>query len=428
MATDYNMEEGSGKRPHIVVVGGGAAGLMAAGQAALLGAEVVMLEKMKLPGRKICISGKGRCNLTNIADLRDFIDHFGRNGRFLHQAFNHFFSSELIEFFADLGLRVVIERGGRVFPASGKAPDVFKVLQRWLKKNNVRILTSSPAHRLLVENGSLIGVQSGKNTYPCDAAILTTGGASYPATGSSGDGYRLAAELGHTVMEPRPALVPLETAGDFAGRMAGLELRNIGVRLLIDGKQAGRFFGELRFMEYGISGPVILTMSLQVVDALHAGKQVALALDLKPALDEQKLDARLRRDFEQRCHEPLQSVLRGLLPREMVSVCLQETGFDENLKGGEIRVEQRRRLRSWLKDFRLAVTGYRDFDEAIVTAGGVSLREVNPRTMESKRIKGLYLAGELLDLQGDTGGYNLQAAFSTGWLAGRSAVAEIKGS
>ncbi len=428
MATDGIMEERPDKQPQIIVVGGGAAGLMAAGQAADLGAEVLLLEKMKLPGRKICISGKGRCNLTNIADLLDFIDHFGRNGRFLHQAFNHFFSSELIEFFAELGLEVVTERGGRVFPASGKAPDVFKVLQRWLKKNKVQVRTSSPVHRLMVDEGNVIGVQSGKKTYPCDAVILTTGGASYPATGSNGDGYRLAAELRHTIMEPRPALVPLETAGDFAGRMSDLELRNIGVRLLIDGKQAGRFFGELRFMKYGVSGPVILTMSLQVVDALREGKQVTLALDLKPALDEQKLDARLRRDFERRCHEPLPSVLRGLLPREMVSVCLQETGLDENLKGGEIRAEQRRRLRAWLKDFRLAVTGYRGFDEAIVTAGGVSLREINPRTMESKRIKGLYIAGELLDLQGDTGGYNLQAAFSTGWLAGRSAVAEIKGS
>ncbi len=409
-------------RPRIVVIGGGAAGLMAAGRAAEAGADVVLLEKMKRPGRKICISGKGRCNLTNVADLRDFIDHFGRNGRFLHQPFHHFFSPELITFFEELGLGVVTERGGRVFPKSGKAPDVFKVLQQWLKKNGVKVVTGNRVDRLLVRDGILTGVQSGSKKYLCDAAVLTTGGASYPATGSTGDGYRMAAAVGHRIVEPRPALVPLVTEGALAGRMSGLNLRNVGARLLINGKRAGRFFGELVFMDYGVSGPVILTMSLQVVDALRAGKKVALVLDLKPALDENKLDARLQRDFEKRCHEPLKSVLRGLLPREMVPVCLQETGLGAEQPAGTISAKQRRQLRSWLKSFRLEVTGYRGFDEAIVTAGGVDLREVDPRTMESKRVRGLYLAGELLDLQGDTGGYNLQAAFSTGRLAGRCAA------
>ncbi len=410
------------QRRHILVIGGGAAGLMAAGQAAEAGADVMLLEKMIRPGRKICISGKGRCNLTNVADLRDFIEHFGRNGRFLHQPFHHFFTPELIDFFEKLGLAVVTERGGRVFPKSGKAPDVLKVMLQWLKKTGVRIMPSSAVGSLLVRDGQLTGVRCGKQEYSCDAAVLTTGGASYPATGSSGDGYRLAGALGHRIVEPRPALVPLETAGDLAGKMSGLNLRNVGVRLLINGKRAGRFFGELVFMDYGVSGPVILTMSLEVVDALRAGKKVALILDLKPALDEKKLDARLRRDFEKRCHEPLQSVLRGLLPRQMVAVCLRETGLGAEQPAGEMPAKQRRRLRTWLKSFRLEVTGYRGFDEAIVTAGGVDLREINPKTMESKRVGGLYLAGELLDLQGDTGGYNLQAAFSTGWLAGRCAA------
>ncbi|MCF6188519.1 MAG: aminoacetone oxidase family FAD-binding enzyme, partial [Desulfobulbaceae bacterium] len=232
------------QRPQVIVIGGGAAGLMAAGQAAAAGAGVLLLEKMKRPGRKICISGKGRCNLTNVADLQEFIDHFGRNGRFLHQPFHHFFAPELIAFFEELGLAVVTERGGRVFPKSGKAPDVLKVMQQWLKKNGVRILTSTPVDRVLARDGRLTGVQSGSKTYPCAAAILTTGGASYPATGSSGDGYRLAQALGHRLVEPRPALVPLVTAGDLAGKMAGLNLRNVGVRLLINGKRAGRFFGE----------------------------------------------------------------------------------------------------------------------------------------------------------------------------------------
>jgi len=410
------------KQPRIIVVGGGAAGLMAAGQAASSGAEVLLLEKMKRPGRKICISGKGRCNLTNVAELRDFIDHFGRNGRFLHQAFNYFFASELVDFFAELGLAVVTERGGRVFPKSGKAPDVLKVMQRWLAKVGVDVVTTHPVEQLLTGGNKIIGVQSGRKKYFSDAVILATGGSSYPATGSTGDGYRLAAAVGHKIIETRPALVPLETAGNLAGKVAGLHLRNIAVSLLIDGKRAGRFFGELQFMEYGVSGPVILTMSLQVVDALRAGKKVALSLDLKPALDEQKLDARLRRDCERRCHEPLQSVLRGLLPRELVAVCLEKTGLDPDLLVGELRKKQRGKLRSWLKDVRLEVFGYRDFDEAIVTAGGVDLREVNPNTMESKKISGLYLTGEVLDLQGDTGGYNLQAAFSTGWLAGRQGL------
>jgi predicted Rossmann fold flavoprotein len=411
---------------NIIVIGGGAAGLMAAGQAAAAGARVLLLERMKKPGLKIGISGKGRCNLTNISELPAFIEHFGKNGRFLRQAFNHFFVPELIAFFARQGLALVTERGGRVFPENGKALEVVKILRHWLTKEGVSIITSARAERLLVTNDRIIGVQCGNATYQCAAAILTTGGASYPATGSSGDGYRLAAELGHRIIEPRPALVPLETAGNLAAGLAGLHLRNIGFRLLINNKRVGRFFGELVFMEYGISGPVTLTMSLQVVDALRKGAQAAIILDLKPALDEHKLDVRLRRDFEKRCHEQLTSVLRGLLPRELIPVCLNATKLKGNLPAGGIRAEQRKRLRYWLKNFRLEISGYRGFDEAIVTAGGVDLREVDPRTMQSKLINGLYLAGELLDLQGDTGGYNLQAAFSTGWLAGRCAATGLE--
>lgn len=407
---------------NIIVIGGGAAGLMAAGQAATAGARVLLLEKMKRPGLKIGISGKGRCNLTNKAELPAFIEHFGRNGRFLRQAFNQFFVRELIDFFARQGLAVVTERGGRVFPENGKALEVVKILKHRLTKKGVSIITSARVEQLLATNDRIIGVQSGNSIYRCTAAILTTGGASYPATGSSGDGYRLAAELGHRIVQPRPALVPLETAGNLAAGLAGLHLRNIGIRLLINGKRVGRFFGELVFMKYGISGPVTLTMSLQVVDALRRGDQAAVILDLKPALDEHKLDARLRRDFEKRCHEQLTSVLRGLLPRELVPVCLREAEINGSLQAGVITSKQRKKLLHWLKNFRLEISGYRGFDEAIVTAGGVDLREVDPRTMQSKLINGLYFAGELLDLQGDTGGYNLQAAFSTGWLAGRSAA------
>ncbi len=407
--------------------------MMAAGQASESGAEVTLLEKMKLLGRKICISGKGRCNLTNVAELRDFIDHFGRNGRFLHQPFNHFFSEELISFFNKLGLETIGERGGRVFPKNGKALEVFLVLQKWLKKCGVQLVTSSPVERLLIRNNMITGVKSKGKTYHCDAAIIATGGSSYPRTGSSGDGFRLCGEVGHRIVPPRPALVPLEVGGGKSKnikQLAGLNLRNIEVTLFIGGKKSGVFFGELTFMEYGISGPVVLTMSSQIVDVLRAEKKakketINLVIDLKPALSEEKLDARLCRDFENRCHEPLSSVLRGLLPMELIDLCLGESGLGRELIVGEVRAEQRKRLKHWLKNFSLTVTGYRGFDEAIVTAGGVDLREINPKTMESKIIKGLYIAGELLDLDGDTGGYNLQAAFSTGWLAGRCAAGEI---
>lgn len=417
----------SKKRLQVVVVGGGAAGLMAAGQAAECDAAVLLLEKMKLPGRKICISGKGRCNLTNVAELQEFIGHFGPNGRFLHQVFHHFFSQELMSFFEDLGLPLVTERGGRVFPKSGKAPQVFKTLQQWVQKSGVQVLTRRPVHRIVVRNNRVCAVHSGGTTYPCTSAILATGGASYPRTGSSGDGYRLAAGLGHRIVEPRPALVPLEIEGGIAKPLHGLHLRNIEVKLFIDDRRKTTCFGEMVFLEYGISGPVILTLSLQVVDAVRAGRQVVLALDLKPALDENKLDARLQRDFERRCHEPLRSVLRGMLPKELISACLAATGMDGEKQAGAVSAGQRRTLRQWLKNFRLQVSGFRGLDEAIVTAGGVDLQEINPRTMESKRVKGLYVAGELLDLQGDTGGYNLQAAFSTGWMAGRAAAGRREG-
>ncbi len=404
----------------IVVVGAGAAGLMAAGQAAEAGAEVVLLEKMKRPGRKICISGKGRCNITNIADLPDFISHFGKTGRFLRQPFNRFFSIELMQFFEEHGLELVKERGGRVFPASGKAPDVLKTFLHWLEGLSVSIRPDSKVDNLLMEEGRLRGVVCNGNPIYGQAVILTTGGKSYPATGSTGDGYRLAESAGHKIVPFRPALVPVETEGNLARRLAGLHLRNVGVQLFINGKKKQDSFGELQFMKYGLSGPVILTLSSQIVDALRARKKVNLVLDLKPALDAQKVDNRLLRDFNRRSKERMDSVLRGLLAREMISVCLAETDIPPDRLAGEVLAGERKRLRHWLKNISFTVTGYRGFKEAIVTAGGVDLGLIDPRTMESKCCPGLYLAGELLDLQADTGGYNLQAAFSTGWLAGRS--------
>ena len=408
----------------IVVVGGGAAGLMAAGQAAEARAEVVLLEKMAQPGRKIKISGKGRCNITNSAELPDFLARFGRNGRFLRQCFQHFFNQDLIRFFEEWGLATVTERGGRVFPAQGRAGDVVAVLQNWLETLPVSLRPGSRVDELLIEDGCVRGVLCNGQPVLGQAVILAAGGSSYPATGSNGDGCRLAAEAGHSIVPLRPALVPVETDGGLAARLAGLHLRNVGVRLLINGRKRADAFGELLFMKYGLSGPVILTLSGLIGGALRAGAQVGLLLDMKPALDEQKLDARLLRDFAERRKEPMASVLRGLLPEQMAPVCCAETSLAAERLAGEVTAAERKRLRGWLKSIPFTVTACRGFKEAIITAGGVSLAEVDPRTMQSKLCKGLYLAGELLDVQADTGGYNLQAAFSTGWLAGRSAAAQ----
>ncbi|WP_051305792.1 BaiN/RdsA family NAD(P)/FAD-dependent oxidoreductase [Desulfogranum mediterraneum] len=406
----------------VIVIGGGPAGLMAAGQAAAAGAETLVLEKMKRTGLKLRITGKGRCNLTNVAEVRDFINRFGPSGRFLRQAFARFFSEELMAFFEELGLELVTERGGRVFPASGKATEVAEQLRSWCTACGARIQTAQPVDGLVLRDGRVVGVRSQGKELECDAVVVATGGASYPRTGSSGDGYHLLEAVGHTIIAPRQALVPLETSGVDTAKLADLNLRNIGVRLLVNGKRRRQEFGEVLFTSFGLSGPVTLTLSGQVVDELRQGNGVSLSLDLKPALDEQKLEARLQRDIAGRGKEELQSLLRGLLPRELVPVCLKKTGLAADQLGFTISAKQRRRLRSWLKDFRLDVRRPRPLAEAIVTAGGVDTREIDPRTMGSKKVAGLYVVGELLDLQADTGGYNLQAAFSTGWLAGRSAA------
>ena len=406
----------------VIVVGGGPAGLMAAGQAAAAGADTLLLEKMQRTGLKLCITGKGRCNLTNIAEVSDFISHFGKTGPFLRQAFARFFNTELMAFLNALGLRLVTERGGRVFPASGKAPDVHRALVQWSKKAGVRISNSAPVDKIRTHHERITGVVSQGREIVCDAVILAAGGASYPATGSTGDGYRLSEPTGHRVIPVRQALVPLETSGDEAKQMAGLNLRNVNTRMLINGRKKREHFGEIVFTDFGITGPSILTLSGDAVDSFNGGHKVSFSIDLKPALDEKKLDARLLRDIASQGTKPISSLLRGLIPREMVPVCLNGIDIPAARTASQISAKERRRLRAWLKDFRLEVTGCRPFAEAIITAGGIDTREIDPRTMESRKTKGLFFAGELIDIQADTGGYNLQAAFSTGWLAGRSAA------
>ena len=426
------------ERRRVIVVGGGAAGLMAAGQAAASGAETLLLEKMDRPARKLRITGKGRCNLTNVAPLPQFMEHFGSNGRFLRQAFSEFLSPELIGFLNGLGVSTLTERGGRVFPASGCAQDVVDALLKWVRASGVKLYTRSRVTTLLLEAGRVTGVKvnrgpstarenavaskSSGRVYGGDAVIIATGGTSYPATGSSGDGYPLAQSAGHRIVKIRPALVPLETEGDISGRLQGLSLRNVNVRIAVDGKKQAEGLGEMLFTHFGVSGPVILSLSRLVVDALQLRKRVAISIDLKPALDTHKLDARLLRELDAHGKKRFHTLLQRLLPKKLIPVCMDEIGVSPNKLGHQITGQERRRLGAWLKDFRLTVTGYRPFTEAIITAGGVDTREVNPRTMASRLVKGLYFAGEVLDLDADTGGYNLQAAFTTGWVAGRASA------
>jgi len=405
----------------VIVIGAGAAGLMAAGQSAQNGAKTLLVEKMERPGRKLFISGKGRCNLTNSAPIHDFIDHFGKNGRFLRQAFHRFFTPDLISFFDTLGLPTITERGGRVFPASEAAQDVIDALVHWNRKAGVELRMHSQVDRLLVEGNKILAAETAQSTLSARAIIVTTGGASYPGTGSSGDGYRFAEAVGHKIIPIRPALVPLITAGKTAQKCQGVSLRNVSVTVRTNDKKTDAGFGEMLFTHFGISGPIILTMSRKIVDALAQKRNVQISIDLKPGLDEEKLDTRLRRDLDLNGKKQYQTILKGLLPQKLIPICIEQTRIPATKVCHQISTNERKQLRNWLKDFRLQVTGHRSFRQAIITAGGIDLREIDPRTMASRLIDGLYFAGEVLDIDADTGGYNLQAAFSTGWLAGLSA-------
>jgi len=416
----------------LVVVGAGPAGLMAAGQAAQEGATVIVLEKKPRPARKLRITGKGRCNLTNTAELQDWLLRFGLTGPFLRPSFARFFNRELMEFFESLGVPLEVERGGRVFPKSGQATDIVDCLVTWAKGAGATIRTNRTVTVLDAHQDRIAGVahrasdaasphDSGLERIAAGAVIVTTGGATYPATGSTGDGYALAKAMGHRIVPLRPALVPLRVEPELLSRLHGLHLKNVRATVQANGKNGQTQFGEIEFVASGMSGPIILTLSRNAAEALEAGKSVLISIDLKPGLEAAKLDARLVRDLRSRGKEELQSILRGLLPAQLIPVCLQQCGLSGAKPGNQITADERLRVRSWLKDFRIEITGTGTMDEAIVTAGGVDTREVNPRTMESRLVSGLFFAGEVLDLCADTGGFNLQTAFSTGWMAGRAA-------
>ncbi|MBN2600494.1 MAG: NAD(P)/FAD-dependent oxidoreductase [Candidatus Marinimicrobia bacterium] len=408
----------------IIVIGGGPAGIMAAGQAALRGKKVLLFEKMERLGRKLRITGKGRCNLTNEASIDEFIHHFGKNGRFLKPAFYSFFVNDLRNLLLQNGITTIVERGNRVFPECESAPIVTEALIRWLGKTGCQIKTGNSVTKLLVRDNNISGVDvqsNGKDRFAADAVILCTGGRSYPRTGSNGDGYKLAHEVGHNIVNIRPALIPLETASNNARRLQGLSLKNVTASLWVNGKKQAEEFGEMLFAHFGLTGPIILTLSRQAVDALDQKSVVEISIDLKPALDYNTLDARLLRDFREHSKQQYQTLLKSLLPSSMIPVCIDLTRIPHDKIISNITLKERQTLRNWLKDFRFTISGYRPIEEAIITAGGVSVKEIQSKTMESRLVSKLYFAGEVMDIDADTGGYNLQAAFSTGFLAGISA-------
>jgi len=405
----------------VIVVGDGPAGLMAAGQAAESGAEVIVLGKMELPGKKLRLTGNGRCNLTNTAEMAEFISRFGKGGNFLRYAFSQFFNHDLIDFFNQLGVPTITEEDGCVFTASGKAQDVVIALIKWVRKNGATIKNLSPVQNLIVEGGKVVGVKINKEKIFGDAVIIATGGASYPATGSTGDGYKLAEAAGHKIVPIRPALVPLETAGDTVFRLQGVSLKYTVTKLLIDGKVKAESDRGIAFTHYGLSGPAILSLSKLAVDEMNKGKKVSISIDLRKRVSETELDKELAEFLHKNGRKNLRTILKMLMPLKMADVFWIETGITPMEKGSQITSQERRTIKKWLKNLRFEVKGHRGFDEAMVTAGGVDLKQVDAHTMESRLVKGLYFAGEVLDIDGDTGGFNLQAAFSTGRLAGLSA-------
>jgi hypothetical protein len=407
----------------IIVIGGGPAGMMAAIRAAALHQDVILLEKKSTLANKLLLSGKGRCNLTNACDLDQFLKRFSHNGAFLRDAFKKFFSRELMDFFESRGLRLKVERQDRVFPVSDCSSSILEVLKKELEKNKVNVIYKSQARSIALESNAVKGVELlGGKLLPADKVILATGGASYAFTGSSGEGLKIVEGLGHKVTSLRPGLVPLKTAQKWVKDLEGLTLRNIRLTFTDGKKEIVSEIGELMFTGFGISGPLVLTLSGKIVDWLGEKKPVGVEIDLKPALSGQQLDARLLREFSATSRKSIRNVLKELLPLRLVDCFLGLAKINPDKQAAQVTRQEREIMVVLLKGFRLDISGSLALDEAMVTRGGVSLKEIDPRTMESRKVKGLYLCGELIDIDADTGGFNLQAAFSTGYLAGESAA------
>lgn len=403
----------------VVVIGGGAAGLMAAVIAGREGAKVTLLEKMNYVGKKMGITGKGRCNITNACDMSDFIKNTPGNGKFLYGAYERFTNEDLLQLLHDAGLETKVERGGRVFPASDSALDVRNTFMKLMKHYGVDVHLEEPVKKLLIDDGVVTGVVTDKETYYADAVVIATGGKSYPATGSTGDGYILAAQVGHKITDIRPSLVPIVTEESWVKDLMGLSLRNVELSVVAKNKVQAKMFGEMMFTHFGITGPIVLSLS-HTVGKLMRKKNIGtigLDINLKPALSPETLDKRLQKDFDLYSKKQLINGMKDLLPSRLIPLIIELAGIDPQKPINQISKEERQQIGYMLQHMPLTVKGLRPVEEAIVTAGGISLKEFNPKTMESKLVKGLYGAGEVLDIDAFTGGYNLQAAFSTGYVA-----------
>ncbi len=406
---------------NVLIIGGGAAGLLAGIAAVENGAEPIILEKMERPGKKMLITGKGRCNITNISYIDDFIRNIPGNGRFLYSVLRRFTNTDMINLLEKNGLTTKVERGGRVFPVSDRADDVVKTLVKIFTAQGGILRTGVKVEKIVTENGKFSGLNTNKGFFKGEAAVLAAGGASYPSTGSDGDGAKLAKTAGHTIIKLHPALVPLVSSFPYIDMLQGLSLRNVRAFLKTDDKFVAEDFGEMIFTHWGLSGPMVLSLSNYAIRALEKKRTVKFVIDLKPALTREKLNARILRDFERYSRKKLINGMKDLMPQRLIPVICDVAGLDKDKPVNQVSREERRVLTDTLKNFTVPVTGSRPLAEAIVTAGGVSVKEINPKTMESKIIKGLYFAGEVIDVDGLTGGFNLQAAFSSGYVAGKVA-------
>ncbi len=410
----------------VIVIGGGPAGMMAAITSAENGNEVILIEKMHNLGKKLCITGKGRCNITSSLDMSEFIKNTPGNGMFLYSAFNNYTNQDIINFLLKQGLKVKEERGNRYFPVTDRARDVLECFEKKLKELKVKIRLDTKVTNIEVKDNQVIGVKIEDDFIEADKVILATGGKSYPMTGSSGDGYKLARKLGHTITDIKPSLVPLECyEKEMVKELQGLSLKNVEINIVDEEKEKVLYndFGEMLFTHFGISGPTILSGSAHLVryknvENLLKNKEISLKIDFKPALTQEKLDSRILRDFEELKNKQFKNSLDKLLPKKLIPVIIDKTGIDENKKVNEITKEERRKIVNILKGFKVSIKNFRPIEEAIITSGGISIKEINPKTMESKIINGLYFAGEIIDVDSYTGGFNLQIAYSTGYTAG----------
>lgn len=406
----------------IIIIGAGAAGMMSAYGAAQNGHDVTVLEKNEKCGKKLYITGKGRCNLTNACGPEEFFDSIVNNSKFMYSPFYALTNYGTMDLFSDtFGLDIKIERGNRVFPASDKSSDVISALKRMLDRMNVKIRLGTQVTGLLINNGKVCGVKCSDREYNADAVIVATGGLSYASTGSTGDGYEFARSAGHSVTRLSPALVPLETKEEWVTKLQGLSLKNIEVTFTVGGKKLYSDFGEMIFTHYGVSGPVILTAGSYIGDSVASGGTVLLSIDLKPALDHERLAKRIDRDFEEHSNQQFKNSLGKLLPAKLIPVIVKMSGISPDKKVNSVTRDERNKLAHILKNLSCTIKGLRGYNEAIITRGGINVKEINPATMESKKCKNLFFAGEVIDVDAVTGGYNLQIAWSTGYLAGISA-------